>query len=220
MRHLLHKAAVALAAYGPWGVFILAAADSVGVPLPEAVDLVVIGTAAHHVHEPGRAYGVALLAAAGSLIGNLVLFRAARHGRRLFAWRNKDSGSCTTFERWFSRYGLLTVFVSATTPVVPLPLKVFVITAGALRARFWRFFAVILAARSVRYLGLAWLGLQLGQDAMGFLRRYGPTLAGAALLLVLMVVLLRRCAFARDTSWNGRQATETLESEDVEREAA
>ena len=69
------------------------------------------------------------------------------------------------------------------TPIVPLPLKVFAISAGALRTSFVKFLGVIVAARVIRYFGLAYLGLQLGKDAEGFLRRNGWTLAGAALLV-------------------------------------
>ena len=75
------------------------------------------------------------------------------------------------FQAWFRRYGLLTVFVPAVVPIVPLPLKVFVISAGALPHAFRPFLAVIFAARVIRYFGLAYLALQLGADAKGFLTR-------------------------------------------------
>jgi len=192
MRPLLHKIAVALAAYGPWGIFFLAAIDSVGVPLPAALDLLVVGVAATKASSPQHAYFTALMAILGSLGGNIALFQAARHGRRLFSKGELSPGKSRKFETWFYRYGLLTVFVPAVTPVVPLPLKVFVISAGALRTPFGRFLAVILLARAIRYFGLAWLGIQLGEDAQGFLQRNGWTLAGAALGLALVLVFLIR----------------------------
>ena len=191
MRAVLHKIAFALTAYGPWGILVLAALDSLGVPLPAAVDLLVAGTAANNAHAPVRAYGAALLAVVGSLCGNIALFNAARHGRRLFG-KQAAPGSSTKFESWFQRYGLLTVFVPAVTPVAPLPLKVFVVSAGALRTSFVRFLGVILVARMIRYLGLAWLGIQLGENAAGFLRHNVWTVAGSALALALMLVLLLR----------------------------
>jgi membrane protein YqaA with SNARE-associated domain len=151
----------------------------------------VTGTAASNVNAPVLAYGAAVLATVGSLGGNIALFQAARHGRRLFGKPAPAPGSGTRFEIWFYRYGLLTVFVRAVTPVAPLPLKVFVISAGALRTRFGRL-RVILAARTIRYLGLAWLGIQLGANAPDFLRRNIWTLAGVALVLALMLVFLTR----------------------------
>jgi len=192
MRLVLHKIAIALAAYGPWGIFVLAAIDSLGVPLPAAVDLLVTGAAASSVSAPLRAYGAAMLAIAGSLGGNIALFLAVRHGRLLSGRRVAAPEKNTRFEAWFYRYGLLTVFVPAVTPVAPLPLKVFVISAGALRTPFRKFLAVILVARTIRYLGLAWLGLQLGGNAPDFLRHNVWTMAGVTLVLALMLVFLMR----------------------------
>lgn len=192
LRPLLHKIALALAAYGPWGIFLLAVIDSLGLPLPAAIDLLLAGIGATSVNSPGRAYLAAWLATLGSLGGNIALFEAARHGRRLFSKGVPAPPNKGRFEAWFHRYGLLTVFVPAVTPFVPLPLKVFVISAGALRTPFGRFLAVIFVARVIRYFGLAWLGIQLGEDAPDFLQRHGWTLAGAALGLALALVFLIR----------------------------
>ena len=188
----LHSAAAALVAYGPCGILVLAAIDSLGVPIPAAVDLLVVGFAASNAHAAARAYGAAVLAVAGSLGGNIGLFQTARQGRRLFGKPATAPASRTRFEAWFHRYGLLTIFVPALTPVPPLPLKVFVISAGALRTRFRRFVGAILGARIIRYLGLAWLGIQLGGDAPAFLRHNGWMLAGAALVLAGVLVCLNR----------------------------
>lgn len=192
MSPLLHKIAVALTAYGPWGIFLMAAIDSLGVPLPAAIDVLVIGVAVASVKSPQHVYFTALLALLGSIGGNVALFQAARHGRRLFSKGEPVAGKSQRFEQWFYRYGLLTVFIPAVTPVLPLPLKVFVISAGVLRTPFSRFLAVVLLARVIRYFGLAWLGIQLGEDAQGFLQRNGWTLAGVALVLALVLVFLIR----------------------------
>ena len=123
------------------------------------------------------------MAVLGSLIGNIILFQAARHGRRLMSARG-DAGEPGKFQEWFQRYGLLTVFVPAVVPFVPLPLKVFVISAGAFHTPFATFMAVIVAARVIRYFGMAYLALQLGADAKGFLTRNGWTLVGIAIGVV------------------------------------
>jgi membrane protein YqaA with SNARE-associated domain len=192
MRPLLHKIAVALAAYGPWGILVLSALDSVGIPLPSIIDVVLIGIAATSAHEPQHAYLSALLAIIGSTCGNVVLFQAAWHGRRLLSKGDPAPGKRQKFQQWFHRYGLLTVFIPAVTPLIPLPLKVFVISAGALHTPFGRFLAVIVLARVIRYFGLAYLGIQLGEDAHAFLQRNGWTLAGIALGLTLVVYFLIR----------------------------
>src|SRR5262249_41270602 len=94
------------------------------------------------------------------------------------------------------RYGMASIFVPAMVPL-PLPLKVFVISAGALQTPFSRFLLVITSARAIRYFGEAYLGLKLGQDAQGFLIRNGWTLTGIALALALGIVFLLKASERR-----------------------
>jgi len=192
MKAVLHKLQVALVAYGPWGIFLLSAIDSFGVPLPAAMDFLLIGIAAS-AHNPRHAYFTALLAILGSVGGNVALYLAARRGAGWLRKSEPPPGKRQKFREWFHRYGLLTVFVPAVTPVVPFPLKVFVVSAGALHAPFGRFLTVIVLARIIRYGGEACLGLALGEEGTkGFLVRHGWMLAGAAAgLCVVAFVLLR-----------------------------
>ena len=194
MRATLAKLAALLQTYGPWGVFCLALLDSMGIPIPGGTDLLLLGISVESVHTPWRAYLAALVALIGSLIGNVLLFQAAKHGRRLVSKKDAEPGK---FQGWFRRYGLLTVFVPAVVPIVPLPLKVFVISAGAFRTAFGRFVAVILVARVIRYFGVAYLGLQLGADARGFLIRNGWTLVGVAIALVFLLYVAMRWSEGR-----------------------
>jgi membrane protein DedA with SNARE-associated domain len=199
MRAFLHQLNATLLAYGPAGIFVLAIIDSVGIPLPAAIDAMLIGVGAASAHAPSRAYLAAALAVIGSLIGNSILFQGVRHGRRLFTAQEPPPGKRKKFQAWFHRYGMLTVFIPAVTPVVPLPLKVFVISAGALRTPFSRFLLVLFVARVIRYFGEAYLAVRLGEDAEGFLTRNGWTLAGVALGLAFALFFLIRAADRRKT---------------------
>jgi membrane protein YqaA with SNARE-associated domain len=143
------------------------------------------------------AYLTALTAVAGSVAGNIVLFQAARHGRRLFSKKEPLPGERSRFQEWFRRYGLLTVFVPAVVPFMPLPLKVFVISAGAFHTPFGRFIGVILTARIIRYFGMAYLALQLGADAHGFLVRNGWTIVGIFLAMALAFYFVIRASERR-----------------------
>jgi membrane protein DedA with SNARE-associated domain len=183
---LLHKIAAALIAYGPPGVFLLALLDSLGVPLPAAIDALLLLVA---WKTPDRAYLTAGLAIVGSLIGNIGLFVAARGGARRWVKPISEPDQPQRFRRWFRRYGLITVFIPAMFPIIPLPLKVFVISAGVLHTRFSRFLGVILLARIIRYFGLAYLGIQLGENAQHFLEHNAFTIIGAALGLAFALVL-------------------------------
>jgi len=185
LRHLVET----LIAFGPLGLFVLGILDSVGIPLPAVMDALLIGVA---IKTPDRAYFSAAVAVIGSLGGNILLFRAARLGRRLLADPEKAGPRQQRFRRWFDRYGLLTVFVPAVVPFVPLPLKVFVVSAGAMHTPTGRFVAVILAARVLRYFGEAWLGIVLGEHAQGFLRQNAWSILGVLLAMALAFVIALR----------------------------
>ena len=179
----------ALIAFGPVGVFVIGFLDSLGVPLVGGVDFLLIYVA---VETPRMAYIAATTATAGSILGNLILFLGARYGVRRFAGDEVPEGKRQKFRLWFQRYGLLTVFIPAVTPIVPLPLKVFVISAGAMYTPVSRFLGVVLLARVIRYYGEAYLGIRLGEDARGFLTRNAWNIAGIAVATVLVLVGLVR----------------------------
>ena len=187
-------------AYGPWGVLLIGVIDSIGVPLPATIDALLILIAAK---APGQAYHAAALAVVGSLAGNLALFQTARYGgQRLMQTSGQDEPGALS--AWLRRYGLITVFVPAATPIIPLPLKVFVVSAGALRTPWLKFAGVILAGRVLRYFGEAYLGATLGTRAQGFLQHNKWTLlaiplAVAALSYPLIQMVRRRSPRSRPT---------------------
>ena len=189
---MLHHISDALIRYGPWGIFVLAVLDSFGVPIPAVMDALLIYVA---VKSPERGWLTATMALLGSLIGSAALFLMARFGGR---WVVKPPvpGRPQRFRQWFQRYGLVTVFIPALLPI-PMPLKVFVISAGALRTPLSQFMGVILAARLVRYFGEAWLGVSMGEGAQGFLTRNAWTLAGVGLALAFLLVALIKYAERR-----------------------
>jgi membrane protein YqaA with SNARE-associated domain len=187
MRETLANLLTVLQTYGPWGIFGLAMLDSIGVPLPTATDFVLLTIGMTGAES--AAYFAAFMAFIGSLLGNILLFQMVRQGRRLLT---KEEAAPGRFQRWFRQYGLLTVFVPAIVPLLPLPLKIFVISAGALGTPFNRFVAVITTARVIRYFGLAYLALQLGADAEGFLRRNAWSMAGVAIGLAFVLYFVAR----------------------------
>ena len=127
---MLARLTALLVSYGPLGVLLLAFIDSAGIPVASGMDALLILVA---VEAPSRAYFTASLGVLGSLIGNLVLFMAARKGARRFVKEVPHPGP-RRFRDWFERYGLLTIFIPAVMPI-PLPLKVFVISAGVAQHR-------------------------------------------------------------------------------------
>jgi membrane protein YqaA with SNARE-associated domain len=147
----------------------LAIADSTGVPMVGGVDALIVLMA---VMNRTQAYLAAIMAILGSLVGSLILFMIARKGGVEYHRHHTSSGRGAKLRAWFHEYGLLTVFVPAFVPIIPLPLKIFIISAGALEESPVTFSLVLLAARIPRYLFLAWLGTRLGVNTLPFLRQH------------------------------------------------
>jgi membrane protein DedA with SNARE-associated domain len=176
-----------LLAWGPWGILLLAVLDSAGIPVVEGVDFLVVVVSAQ---DPRTGYLSAALAIAGSVVGSLFLFYLGRKGGEVYLDKKAQSAWAKRFRHWFHHYGGLTVFIPALVPI-PLPLKIFVISAGALGMRRRHFLAIMLAARIPRYLGLAYLGSQLGTRPVEYLKHHvwGLVALSAVLFLALLAAV-------------------------------
>lgn len=137
------------------------------------------------------AYFAAAAATVGSLFGSLLLFYIARRGGEAYLQRYTASGRGARFRAWFAEYGILTIFVPAIV-IIPMPMKVFVLSAGALGTRPQTFFFVLAAARIPRYFFLAWLGTRLGRDTLPYLRHHLWQLLALAILLFLVLYAAMR----------------------------
>lgn len=175
LRHLTD----ALVAWGPAGILLLSILDSAGVPLASVFDALIILIA---VERPSVAWLSAGLAVAGSAAGNIILFSAAHRGGRRFMNRAAPEGRGAKFREWFRRYGMVTVFVPAMMPI-PMPLKLFVISAGVMGTSLTEFVSVVVLARSIRYFGEAALGVELGRGSTKFLQTHGWQLGAGAVAL-------------------------------------
>jgi membrane protein YqaA with SNARE-associated domain len=155
------------------------------------------------VVDHAQAYWSAVAATAGSLIGCFVLFFIARKGGEAYLKRHTISPREARFRSWFHEYGLLTVFVPAFVPF-PLPLKIFIVSAGALEESPLSFIMVLAAARIPRYLFLAWLGTRLGRETIPYLRHhaweFGVLAAALFVVLYFSVSFLHRRHILKATS--------------------
>ncbi len=79
---------------------------------------------------------------------------------------------------------------------IPLPLKVFVISAAAVGTPLRTFVMVILLGRAIRYGGEAYLGVVLGEASGSYLRAHTWYIVGGAValfaLLYAMIMLTGR----------------------------
>lgn len=163
----------------------LAVLDSAGLPVIGGVDALVITYSSLH---PASAYLAAACAILGSLAGSLILFYIARKGGEALLARHVDRGLGARLHRWFYRYGLVTVFVPALSPI-PLPMKIPVFCAGALRVRVTYFAAVVLSARAIRYFALAYFGMKYGQSTFTYITSHGTLFGVIAVALAVAVAV-------------------------------
>ncbi|MBI4890188.1 MAG: VTT domain-containing protein [Acidobacteria bacterium] len=178
-----------LKAWGPLGAFIVAVIDSAGLPNPGGPDYLLLFLA---WKQPGSAYLSALVCVVGAIGGSFFLYSLARRGGQKYLDAKASGPRAMRFRQWFDRYGLVTVFIPALVPVVPLPMKVFVLSAGALGVSPLAFLAVMAAGKIPRFFGLAYLGRSLGEHSTDWLKAHKLHFAlGAVALMVFLFLLVR-----------------------------
>lgn len=167
--------------WGPLGVLFLAVLDSTGLPIVGGVDALVVSVAAY---DRPQAYFAALCACAGSVAGSLILFEIARKGGEVLLTKHVRSKTGARLHILFQRYGLMTVFIPAISPL-PLPMKVPVFCAGALQVRRVYFLVIVASARIIRYFTLAYLGHRYGPKTFQFLLSHWIAFTGVAAALTI-----------------------------------
>jgi membrane protein YqaA with SNARE-associated domain len=184
-----------LLALGIPGLFLISFLDSAGVPLPGGVDLVIMLLSWQH---PSRFVVVSLVAAVGSALGCLVLYRLARTGGDAMMARFPREKQEWVREK-VRRNDVLAVLVAMLGPP-PFPTKLFILVAGVVRMDWRRFLAAVFAGRLVRFLGEAYLAVRLGDRAVDTLKEHYPTIAVALAAGVVLFLLARRLVSRRATA--------------------
>lgn len=157
-------------------------------PIIGGVDVLLVTIA---VVSPSQTYLATSCAIAGSLLGSLILFAIARKGGEVLLEKYISHGRGKKLHDWFERYGLITVFVPAISPL-PMPMKIPVFCAGALEVRWSYFIAIVLLSRTIRYIALASLGAHFGTETFAYLKHHALfVIIVITGLAVLSVVLLR-----------------------------
>jgi membrane protein YqaA with SNARE-associated domain len=175
------------------GLFVMSFLDSSFIPFPGINDLALIVLASRH---PAHAPFYALLSTLGSLLGCYIIYAIARGGGRLAVVRHASTKGRRA-RRWLERNDFVAMLVTALLPP-PVPLKISVIAAGALRMNALRFGAALLIGRSLRFLAEAWLGAHYGAQAEAYLKKNITWVSLATILLVIGLTFLFRW-------WKGRQ---------------
>jgi membrane protein DedA with SNARE-associated domain len=182
------------------GLALLMVAETVFPPIPSEAVLPLAG----YLVEQGefRFLGVVLTATAGSVLGSVLLYEAARHGGRPFAERfvrigRLDPEKLDEAEQWFARRGPLVVlfgrFVPGVRSLVALP-------AGLLRMPRWEYLLFTVIGSAIWNAALVGAGWALGTQWEHVSDVIGPlstpllvaAVAGAAAWLTWRSVRRRR----------------------------
>lgn len=150
-------------------MILIGALDSSLLSLPEINDYLVVMRV---TNDPKSVLYFPLFAAAGSVLGCLLLYTLLRRGGQAVLRKRFRAEHIERVERAYARHGFLALAVPALLPP-PMPFKIFVATAGALEYPRWRFVLTIMIARSLRYYIEAVLALFYGRHVIEFIKQYG-----------------------------------------------
>src|SRR4030095_1785819 len=173
-------------------MLLIGALDSSLLSLPEINDYLVVGRC---IKNPSAVIYFPLFAAAGSVLGCLLLYTIMRRGGQTVLRKRFSLSSIRKVEKAYARFGFLAIAIPAILPP-PLPFKIFVATAGALEYPRWKFILTIMLARSLRYYVEGILAVFYGRRVLLFLKDNGlviiSVVASLALIGVLIYLLINR----------------------------
>ena len=160
-------------------MIVIGALDSSLLSLPEINDYLVVMRCAR---DPKAVFYFPLFAAAGSVIGCMLLYTILRRGGQAVLRRRFRTEHIERVERAYARFGFLALAVPALLPP-PMPFKIFVATAGTLEYPRWRFMMTIMIARSLRYYIEGVLAVFYCEQVIDFTKHYGAAILGIVLLV-------------------------------------
>jgi membrane protein YqaA with SNARE-associated domain len=185
--------------YAAPAMILIGALDSSLLSLPEINDYLVVGRC---IKQPSAVFYFPLFAAAGSVLGCLLLYTIMRRGGQAVLRRRFKRENVERVERAYARFGFLAIAVPALLPP-PMPFKIFVATAGTLEYPRWKFLVTVMIARSLRYYVEGVLAVFYGRRVLLYFKDNGLmilSITTAAVILIILVYWLagRRTAEAKE----------------------
>jgi len=149
---------------GVGGVVLLMAIESACIPLPSELIMPFAGYLVYRGEMD--LLGVAFAGALGCVVGSIPAYYLGMYGGRPLIVRYgkyilMSHHDLDMADRWFSRHGEITVFVGRLLPVV----RTFIaFPAGVAKMDMKKFIAYTFAGSFPWCLGLAWVGMKLGEN--------------------------------------------------------
>jgi len=167
-RLLAWAQAIALSVGGP-GLFLLSVVDASVFSLPEVNDILIVWMV---IHSPSMLLYYVGLATVGSVIGCLGVYYVGRKGGEALLRRRFKPRWIERAIVAFRRYGLAAVIVPSMLPP-PVPLKIFVLAAGAAGMTARQLAGAIAVGRGLRYLLVGIFAYYYGETTLTYLRTHG-----------------------------------------------
>ncbi len=167
-------------------MIVIGALDSSLLSLPEINDYLVVGRCYKY---PTAAFYFPLFAAAGSVLGCLLLYTIVRRGGQAVLRKRFKLEHIKRVEKAYERFGFLAIGLPAILPP-PLPFKIFVATAGALEYPRWKFLLTVMIARSLRYYVEGILAVYYGRRVLLFIRDNGIVVVSIVATIVLIGLII------------------------------
>ena len=185
---------------GAPGLFLISFLDSSVLSFPIINDFLLIELSIQH---PKRMPLYALMAAAGSVLGCVLLYYLARMGGEAYFHR-KAGARAHAIRHWVERNGFGGMLIAALLPP-PTPFKIFVFAAGVFEAPIAGFVSAITLARLFRYFGEGYLAMRYGADAMPYLAAHKLEATIVAVGLVAVSYGLSRLILRHKPHVDGRE---------------
>ncbi len=178
---------------GYGGVVLLMAIESACIPLPSEIIMPFSG----YLVSTGEMnlWLVGLAGAVGCVLGSIVAYYAGAWGGRPFIVKYGkyiliSHHDLDLADRWFQRHGDITIFVGRLLPVI----RTFIaFPAGVARMNLWRFNLYTFVGSYIWSVGLAWIGMKLGEhwNTLGvYFHRFDAAIG--VILLIAVVWYVRR----------------------------
>jgi membrane protein YqaA with SNARE-associated domain len=167
------------------GLLLISFLDSAAVPLAGGPDAVVI---LFSWQRPRLSPLIVAVAALGSLLGCLVLYRIGRASGQLALARFSEKRK-EWVQRHLNKSAIWTVFAAVLIPP-PFPTKPVILASGVFHMRLDRFWMGVLAGRLIRYGIEAYLGARFGQQAVTVIKEHTPVVLIVVVADILLVVFI------------------------------
>lgn len=145
---------------GAWGVLVVATLDGAFIGLP--VDAVVAG---YVYQDRARFLLYALMAAAGSTLGSIVIYVIGYKGGEELLRKRIPPARFEKIHAAFDKHPFWSLMLPAMLPP-PTPFKLFVLAAAVSEMGFLRFLVAIFSGRMVRFLLLGLLTVKFGPNVV------------------------------------------------------